>query len=289
MKKILALVLALVMCFVIVACDDKKDEGTTTTAGTTAAADSNPADSKPADTTAADTTGKTDAPVDTSVEGKYELKGIGEGDKIYNPADLGTAITMELKADGKATLTSAEESLEGSWELKGTSVTVTVDDEPASGEIKDGVITLTQDGAVMIFVKEGVTADIQYADISDIFGDESDLFTDASKLEGEYTLVAIGSNLEYYKAEDMGVAMTLKLEADGKGSMTVTGETDPITWEFDGLFIVTVTDEDGEAMEGTYMDGIISFVTEETTELVFAVEGADYESLIDFSEVPDEK
>ena len=92
------------------------------------------------------------------ITGDWYLKTMKMGDQEYDAAAIGFAITMTLNADGTSSMSmpDSEEALVGTWALDGDKITVTINDEPVSGIVTDGAITLSQDGQDMIFTREAV-------------------------------------------------------------------------------------------------------------------------------------
>lgn len=64
-------------------------------------------------------------------------------------------MTVELKADGKATFTTEGEANEVTWKLDGDKLSLTADGDTLEGTLKDGKITLDLDGESVTLGKVG--------------------------------------------------------------------------------------------------------------------------------------
>ena len=66
------------------------------------------------------------------------------------------AFGLEIKDDGKFTLEYAGEKEEGTWKLDGSTLTLTVDNDPLECDYEDGKITMDMgdSGTTLIFVKQ---------------------------------------------------------------------------------------------------------------------------------------
>ena len=64
------------------------------------------------------------------------------------------AFGLEIKDDGKFTLEYAGDKEEGTWKLAGSTLTLTVDNDPLECDYEDGKITMDMGGTTLIFVKK---------------------------------------------------------------------------------------------------------------------------------------
>ena len=64
-------------------------------------------------------------------------------------------MSIELKADGKATFTTEGEVEEVTWKLEGDKLTLTADGDTLEGTLKDGKITLGLEGEEIVLAKVG--------------------------------------------------------------------------------------------------------------------------------------
>ena len=65
------------------------------------------------------------------------------------------AFGLEIKDDGKFTLEYAGDKEEGTWKLDGSTLTLTVDNDPLECDYEDGKITMdVGSGTTLIFVKK---------------------------------------------------------------------------------------------------------------------------------------
>lgn len=78
---------------------------------------------------------------------------VGDMDYIAMMGE-GAKITMELTEDGKATMTvtamGMSESMDGTYTVDGSNITITIDNDPQSGTISGNTITISEniDGTV---------------------------------------------------------------------------------------------------------------------------------------------
>jgi hypothetical protein len=65
-------------------------------------------------------------------------------------------ITLDISEDGTFTLNYMDENVEGTWEMDGSALTLTADDEPMQVTYADGVITMTEDeiGMELVFIRK---------------------------------------------------------------------------------------------------------------------------------------
>ena len=73
---------------------------------------------------------------------------------VYKLESL-SGMTVELKADGKATFTTEGEANEVTWKLDGDKLSLTADGDTLEGTLKDGKITLDLDGESVTLGKVG--------------------------------------------------------------------------------------------------------------------------------------
>ena len=65
------------------------------------------------------------------------------------------SMSLEIKDDGKFTLEYAGDKEEGTWKLDGSTLTLTVDNDPLECDYEDGKITMdVGSGTTLIFVKK---------------------------------------------------------------------------------------------------------------------------------------
>lgn len=129
---------------------------------------------------------------DTSIDGIYKLISIQENGDIYTGDRLlkhtnNEVYTIELD-EGKAIVNTFQKN-EGTYEVDGNKITITVDDYPVSGTIEDDKIILREDENELIFQK----TDKDTISAEDIDGEES------IKLEKESITLENG-NIAYIEA-----------------------------------------------------------------------------------------
>ncbi|MGI6664035.1 MAG: lipocalin family protein [Christensenellaceae bacterium] len=93
--------------------------------------------------------------------GTWELVAMEEDGETISGADLdlmqelGLSASIVLEDGGKATLALFDEAMEGSWKEKNaSSCTLTFEEETITATLKNGKLTLEDEGAKLIFEKE---------------------------------------------------------------------------------------------------------------------------------------
>ena len=91
-----------------------------------------------------------------SAAGTYKFSSMTMGEETVEAGDefMGMTIdddymTIELKEDGTAVMTTMGVDSEGTWELDGKTLTLTVGATPMECTLSGGTITLEQDGATL--------------------------------------------------------------------------------------------------------------------------------------------
>ncbi|MBR5239232.1 MAG: hypothetical protein IKW04_01485 [Clostridia bacterium] len=148
MKKLLAMLLAAMMVFTVVGCEQKP--ATTETEA-------------PAETA---TPAETEAPVETEapaeidevsadITGTYKLSGAEMDGVVMSAEEMGAPeMGIILDADGTVTLTSEGESETGTWALEGNELILTSDEgDVMTMTLEDGNLVMEESGIKMIFSK----------------------------------------------------------------------------------------------------------------------------------------
>ncbi len=104
---------------------------------------------------------------DTAAAGTYKLETIEMQGMTMNLEELAAAaqvdadsfkVELVLNSDGSFKLDmdaiDPTTSMEGTWKSKGNNVVMTVDGETVEAPLKDGVITMAEDGMSMTFKKQ---------------------------------------------------------------------------------------------------------------------------------------
>ncbi len=95
---------------------------------------------------------------DINVTGEWYLKIMKMGDQEMDAAALGFTATLSLSENGTAVFGMIGEPQTGTWTLDGDTITVTIDDSPASGPVTADSLTIEADGQVMVFTREATQA-----------------------------------------------------------------------------------------------------------------------------------
>ena len=109
--------------------------------------------------TEAATEAVTEAAEANSVSGTYTVTEMTQGDKVEKLADHPeVSMVLNFFEDGtvKYNLTSDgdTETSDGTWELDGSSITVTIDGDATPGTVDGDTIVLTKDNMTMTLVKD---------------------------------------------------------------------------------------------------------------------------------------
>ena len=163
------------------------------------------------------------------------------GDTAYNLADMGMSMMFAIKEDGTVTLTTEmmgeKTEQNGTWTLDGTTITITIDDQPQSGTFADGKIILEGDGQVGTLSKEAPVATEKAKAVA---AESEDAFI------GTWTLSAMDMMGARVTAEQAGYTGTVTIEAGKFTSVLNMGEelgeqTSTGTTKFeDGKLTVTI-------------------------------------------------
>lgn len=96
-----------------------------------------------------------------SIAGTYELTKMEAGgvtvtpeDNLWKNATGGKDAIIELNGDDSCSVDIFGETGKGSYEVKDTTVTITINDDPQDFELEDGNLTVEMAGTKMIFEKK---------------------------------------------------------------------------------------------------------------------------------------
>ena len=185
------------------------------------------------------------------VTGDWYLKTMKMGDREYDAASIGYAITMTLNEDGTVIMVVPDrEPTAGTWVLEGDKITVTTDDEAAEGVVSEGAISLSEKGMEMIFTREVVEAialaDVKAAETAEAFyGDWTSVYVETNGVVMGISAVGMGvpsvsiseTEMKFYDEADGTLALILKLnKLDApvfeEGKLTVKAATDALNPNF---------------------------------------------------------
>lgn len=95
------------------------------------------------------------------IEGSYKVKSVMGMDLEALASTLGQDVSevekmfsMELKSDGKGTITSQGETIDLTWKQNGNDLTITINGEDGKATVNGNEITISEDGVEMVFVKK---------------------------------------------------------------------------------------------------------------------------------------
>ena len=140
------------------------------------------------------------------VAGTWYLNELVMEGMTMNPADMGMQVTMELKEDGTAAMTSSIDgtTTEGTWAQDGETVTVTTDGDEVAFALADGKLSADMGDGVMVFTKDQPEGET-FAPAEPIQAAEEDF---AGAWKAEY----IGMEGSYYPVSLLGSDVTAKIE-----------------------------------------------------------------------------
>ncbi len=72
--------------------------------------------------------------------------------------EMGLSISLEVKEDGKASMTMFDEPMEGTWKADGKNLTFTFEGESLPGTLEGDELSFTQDDMRMVFKKTDAAA-----------------------------------------------------------------------------------------------------------------------------------
>ena len=148
------------------------------------------------------------AVADEAFTGDWYLKTMIMGETEYDAAAMGYNISMSINEDGTMTMISptSPDPIPGTWTLEGDQITVTVEEEPASGPVTAESITLASKEYTMIFTREAPAA-IVLADVK-AAGAAEDFY-------GSYLCKYVEMEGSLMDISTMGYATGLTVSADG--------------------------------------------------------------------------
>lgn len=220
MKKLLALLLAIVMVMSLVACGGGKEED-----------------------------------AEDDVTGLYICTEVEiEGERVdINLIDDENEYSLELKKKGKGVITLENDEFTCTWELDGEELHIVTDDESidATGTLKDGVIEIEFEDTLWVYEIEGGKKSNNKKEEKEEEPSVLGFYIcDTVEVEGEAV------DIEYLgDAEDYAV----ELKEDGEAVLIIEGEELDITWKLDDEDLTFLYEEAGEEYEysGTLVEGVI--------------------------------
>ena len=154
---------------------------------------------------------------DGDAAGVWYVKTMKQGEQEMDMASVGMTFTLTLNADGTCAFDMAGDVSEGTWSQEGDTVTITIDGDPASGTMADGLITLSQGSVEMVFSQEAPAALPTSGDI--IAAESEEAFFGTWQLA---SLDMMGQTIPVDMLSSLGmdVQVTMTIEA-GKATMAV--------------------------------------------------------------------
>ena len=151
---------------------------------------------------------------------------------------------LTLNADGTVTEESFAGNGTGTWTNENGTITVTIDDSPASGELADGTLTLAAEGTTMVFTREA-TESITVADVKAAAA--------AEDFYGEWACKYVSTGEAIVDISAAGVVMPNVKLADG--TVEFIGDDDNMYAMIFNLMGLTNAFEDGKLVLTTSIEG----------------------------------
>lgn len=144
-----------------------------------------------------------------------EAEGVQMGPSML--AMIGLGMTMTLNADGTMTMATMGLEEAGTWAATATGIAITDETGTLEAVYQNEILAMEQDGAVMMFTREGAAPAIDEA-----AGPVAQANVDPEAFEGQWLLTKVSMMGMDLPADQMGVYMALVL-ADGVG---IVGDND---------------------------------------------------------------
>lgn len=142
----------------------------------------------------------------TGAAGTWYLIEVQSEGQTFNPADFGMEMTLVLNEDGTAAMNGVgDEPSTGTWTIDGSTVTVTIDDDPLDFALEDGKLTASQDNLTMVFSTEPSEA-ATFAPAAPVEAAAAEDFA------GTWNAAKIGLEGTYYDAAILGADVTATFE-----------------------------------------------------------------------------
>ena len=268
MKRIIALIIAAVLCLSIVACtgNGNNEASSTVPAGT---GDTTGADTTGADTTGADTTADTaaDTQVPDSDKAAYYAAKFAEG-KILPAAQTismkiameteGTAFEMIVEGTDKMSKLAIGDCYIAAYVDDANAYVITNASEDGSVSAMKAALTEEFDGSELLGMAEGLAGEAGDFSLEDVKSVE---YVGTEEVDGKtydiVNLIGEDSTLKAYIADDKICMATMEMEEDGEKAnveIRFVNIDDTIP---DGI---TFTDVDAETLSETYSMGLLMII-----------------------------
>ena len=211
-------------------------------------------------------------------------------DGVHVIMDEYEAYTVTLSEDGTGYLDWGADNQGpiSAWSIEGETLRVKAGVSEMTGSLKDGVMQLDLgDGFGICFVTPGAdTSSMPRISLEEYRAQAEDEEPEAPEdavfpVEGEYTLFAVGYQGYTADAAELGMASTIRLDADGSGRMTLDEEGENISsWTKEGTALMIVM-ADGGSAPASVENGILALdlYADGSMILYYAQEGADTSSI----------
>ena len=141
------------------------------------------------------------------VAGTWYLVQMEQGGQSFNPADFGMEMTLDAgrgrhRHHGRHDRRGRPSV--GTWTIDGTTVTVTIDDQPLDFALEDGKLTASQDDMTMIFSQEAPDVEA--------FVPAEPVEAAVEDFAGTWKAEKIGLEGQYYDVSLLGADITATFE-----------------------------------------------------------------------------
>ena len=153
--------------------------------------------------------------------GTWYLTEVISGEMSFNPSSIGLDMTITLNADGTAACDVVGQSTAGAWSADGSTVTVTIEDDPMVFTLVDGTLVAAADETTtMVFGREPVEA---------VTIELGEARTDVAleDFNGVWTATVMDMLGMQFSVADMGLSMVITI-TDGVATI-VEGEGEEAT------------------------------------------------------------
>ena len=223
------------------------------------------------------------AMAEDDILGDWYLVELNMGETKINPADLGMNMTYTFKDGGVLEVTGEmmgeTNSQTGTWTLDGSTVTMTIEDQPQSATYADGKIMIESDGQTGVLSKEAPAVSEKAKTVA---ADSEEAFFGEWTLSGMDMMGMFVDKAQFESFGLTGYEATMTVEAGKVHTVISMGESQgeqaadyPSKFE-DGKLLLTVeiSEEDAKMMESLGLT-LPEFYTIELLEdgsLVFSME-----------------
>ena len=209
--------------------------------------------------------------------GVWYLTSLESEGVTYSPADFGVDMSIEINEDGTTTGISVmggeTQTAEGTWTVEGDGIIITLDGDPASFVLEEGLLTADQDGMKMIFSREKpeIEVFVPAAPMADAAVED---------YAGNWSAIKVSYEGSYFDTSLLGYEINVSIDGT---ALTVNGfpfSGETFETEFaDGALSYTIESSEEEMISGVSArlleDDTISFTITASEEVEFILARAE--------------